>query len=423
MADASSRLVIANPIYDVVFKYLMDDPVVAATFLSTLTGIEIETIEPLPQEMTIGQDPGGPVESSTSKLRISTYRLDYGAWVREKGQGRGRIIIIEVQLSTAFAESLRFRKYLSYQYGDRRLFNEVTGAGGRINKLGVPIFPIYILGAGDRVLGDAPVVAVRTILEDGHKGGLLGASRSDFIDALFHEGMIINIPALKGKRRDEREQLLSIFDQANAQKNKRTMLVQMSDIPEKFHPLIRRLQAALNVEDVGDMILIDDDFFEDMKESDYMDKQAERMTKEAERMVAKAALMIEEAKRIEEEVKRVKDEVRRLKELRKRKEEARMRREEARMRRLERRKYKEATAEGHKPEEGATERGREEVSTHTTDESRRLREKVLLEVEVANKERAKAIKLLLATGTSPQFIAEKLDLSEEEIRRIDAAQL
>jgi len=82
------------------------------------------------------------------------------------------------------------------------------------------------------------------------------------------------------------------------------MLVSMSEIPERFHPLIRRLQAVLKVEDTGDMILIDDDFFEDMKEIDRQNKEAQRRIDEAQRRIDELQRKKEEALREEQAAQR-----------------------------------------------------------------------------------------------------------------------
>ena len=52
-------LQIANPIYDAVFKYLMEDPQSAVLLLSALTDLDISVLEPLPQEMTVSGDGDG----------------------------------------------------------------------------------------------------------------------------------------------------------------------------------------------------------------------------------------------------------------------------------------------------------------------------------------------------------------------------
>jgi hypothetical protein len=47
---------IANPIYDVVFKYLMEDAKVAKLLISSIIGEEIEELDFRPQEFTTDID-------------------------------------------------------------------------------------------------------------------------------------------------------------------------------------------------------------------------------------------------------------------------------------------------------------------------------------------------------------------------------
>ena len=49
---------IANPIYDVVFKYLMEDAKIAKLLISSIIGEEIETLDFRPQEFTADIDKG-----------------------------------------------------------------------------------------------------------------------------------------------------------------------------------------------------------------------------------------------------------------------------------------------------------------------------------------------------------------------------
>jgi len=44
-------MLIANPIYDVVFKYMMGDLKVAKTFISAIIGEEVEDLDFCPQEL------------------------------------------------------------------------------------------------------------------------------------------------------------------------------------------------------------------------------------------------------------------------------------------------------------------------------------------------------------------------------------
>jgi len=60
---------IANPIYDVVFKYLMNDNRVAKLIISTITGLKIETLEFRATEKTLALE----------KPALTIYRLDFAA--------------------------------------------------------------------------------------------------------------------------------------------------------------------------------------------------------------------------------------------------------------------------------------------------------------------------------------------------------
>ena len=42
-------MIIANPIYDVVFKYLLEDVEIARELLSTILGEEVQSVEVKPQ--------------------------------------------------------------------------------------------------------------------------------------------------------------------------------------------------------------------------------------------------------------------------------------------------------------------------------------------------------------------------------------
>ena len=66
-------MIIANPIYDVVFKYLLEDAEIARDLLSTILGEEVVQLEFKPQETS--------TESSDS---IKILRLDFKAIIKKK---------------------------------------------------------------------------------------------------------------------------------------------------------------------------------------------------------------------------------------------------------------------------------------------------------------------------------------------------
>lgn len=96
--------IIANPIYDVVFKYLMEDDKVARILLSALLKKDIVSLEMRRHGYT-----------ATQQTRISLYRIDFSARVRET-DGTEHLILIELQKTWLATETLRFRQYLGIQY-------------------------------------------------------------------------------------------------------------------------------------------------------------------------------------------------------------------------------------------------------------------------------------------------------------------
>ena len=102
-------ITIANPIYDVVFKYLLEDKEIAMGLLSVILGEEIIDITINPQEMTNDN------QADDDPKPLSFYRIDFAATIRRK-DGTLKKILIELQKSKIESNVRRFRKYLGDQY-------------------------------------------------------------------------------------------------------------------------------------------------------------------------------------------------------------------------------------------------------------------------------------------------------------------
>ena len=97
---------VANPIYDAVFKYLMEDNRVAKTVLSALLKREVAEVQMRKHEYTNG-----------TRDKISMFRIDFGAKVRQE-DGSLKLVLIELQKTWLETETLRFRQYLGTQYAN-----------------------------------------------------------------------------------------------------------------------------------------------------------------------------------------------------------------------------------------------------------------------------------------------------------------
>ena len=78
-------MTVANPIYDVVFKYLMEDQRIARTILSALLKEDILEVDMRPQEHV-----------NDKRDSVSVLRIDFGASVR-RPDGSVYLILIELQ--------------------------------------------------------------------------------------------------------------------------------------------------------------------------------------------------------------------------------------------------------------------------------------------------------------------------------------
>ena len=188
---------IANPIYDVVFKYLMEDERVAKIMLSALLQKEVIEVQMRQHEYT-----------SVGKSNISLFRIDFSAKIREK-DGTERLILIELQKTWRLSETLRFRQYLGTQYLDKENI-PVTKENSK--RFALPMISIYILG---HKLGDLqePVVYVRRRYLDQDSNPIVRGVPDPFIESLTHDTIIVQIPYLKGRIRSHLDRLLNLFDQ------------------------------------------------------------------------------------------------------------------------------------------------------------------------------------------------------------------
>lgn len=75
---------IANPIYDSVFKYIMEDERIAKTVLSALLKKEVLHVTTRPHEY-----------ANTSRDTLSMFRIDFAATVCEE-DGSQQVILIEL---------------------------------------------------------------------------------------------------------------------------------------------------------------------------------------------------------------------------------------------------------------------------------------------------------------------------------------
>ncbi|MEM9885321.1 MAG: hypothetical protein AAF849_05455 [Bacteroidota bacterium] len=282
-----TRIKIANPIYDVVFRYLMEDNEVAKLLLSTIIGEEIEELifQPTSHSRKIG-----------SGDSITVIRMDFSARIKQ-ANGKEKLILIELQKAKFYYQTMRFRRYLGKQYQNPENKDKKENA--------LPIYPIYILGDAFSEK-KAPVIKVARNYIDLATEEII-QEKHPFIEALTHDAMVIQIPYLTDRRRTELERFLSIFDQSLQVDTKGHVLaLNEEDYPNSYHTVIRRLNKALQSPDIEEDMDMEDEVINEFN------KQAE-IIQDIKEQVERAEREKEEAEqRAKEEKQRVKQLVQQL---------------------------------------------------------------------------------------------------------------
>ncbi len=270
---------IANPIYDVVFKYLLDDNKVAKVFLSAILEEEIVELEYRPKE----------VRTETEKSMLTVYPMDFSAKIKT-AEGDHKLVIIEIQKAKYHTDIMRFRKYLGSQYADpNNMYVEEEGV-----KYALPIISMYFLGHSLKHT-EAPVIRVKRNYYDMATGEEL-TEKEEFIESLTHDSYVIQIPKLKEKRRNELEILLSIFDQGDYRSNNHILKVREEDFPEKYHSVIRRLQRAIAESKVRDTMDLEDEILGELEDMERTIAKKEKTIEEKDKTIDEKNIIIERNK-------------------------------------------------------------------------------------------------------------------------------
>ena len=257
-------MIIANPIYDVVFKYLMEDTEIAKKLLSKIIGEEIINIVVEPQEFS----------SRSDKFEILILRLDFKATIKTR-EGKKKKVLIELQKGKNSADIMRFRRYL----GDNYLREDRSGD----KKIALPIITVYFLGFR---LVHVPTSVMKVSREyiDLITNKPIEA-KEEFVEKLTHDSYVIQIPRLKRKVRTELEGVLKVFDQSyNTDNNRKTLELSEQDIKdnELLKQVAERLRRAATEEKLLKQIEVEEEI-ENIIEKHIREKQ--QMAKERQEAV------------------------------------------------------------------------------------------------------------------------------------------
>ena len=271
-------MIIANPIYDSVFKFMLEDERVARILLSALLKKDVRELQMRRNEY-----------SNIQQTRISLFRIDFSAKITDES-GEEQLVLIELQKTWLATETLRFRQYLGSQYLDKE---NVPSNKDNPKGYGLPIISIYILG---HKLGDLkqPVVYVRRRYLDYDNIELTEGVPDPFIESLTHDSIIVQIPYLQGRARNRLERLLKVFDQDyRIAENDHLLSIDEGLMEADERLVLSRLAMAFASPDIRKSMSVEDEILSEIeardttimlkaREIESKDKEIESKDKELE---------------------------------------------------------------------------------------------------------------------------------------------
>ena len=187
-------MLIANPIYDATFKYLLENNRVARFLIGVILDCKVLTLEQVATEHA---------KKNTDSGQIELYRKDFAATIETKEEGKKRVII-EMQKAKTLGDISRFRKYL----------------GGEYTKSELPIIAIYILGFNLSV--DCAAFSAYPEYRNLRTNEPLKV-KDGFVDKLTHKAYFVQTPHIKPSLNSKLDMVLSLFEQANFASEDKTL--------------------------------------------------------------------------------------------------------------------------------------------------------------------------------------------------------
>jgi hypothetical protein len=195
----SEEIIIANPIYDVVFKRLMDDTENARLFIETLIDQKVESIKLKPQNNSVPID----IDSPSLQLQLSNNTkfvpLDFAVTIKSFAENSQKVLI-EIRKGKKSLDVQGFYEYLDEYY---QCVDEVDDSWY--------VITVFILGFElKHILTPAVKIAPKYIDLSTKQPFFV---KTNIAKQLTHECIIIQIPRIYGSFKTELEALLGLFEQ------------------------------------------------------------------------------------------------------------------------------------------------------------------------------------------------------------------
>jgi len=279
-------MIIANPFYDIVFKYLLEDVEITRELLSTILGEEVQSVEVKPQE-----------KSTETSGDIRILRFDFKAVIK-KPNGEMSKVLIELQKAKKAFNAMRFRRYLGDNY---RKEDEVFNERGLPEKRPLPIVTIYFLGFSLNSIPSGVVKINREYIDVVTQEKL--DIKKEFVELLTRDSYLIQVQKLGHATKSRIERVLQIFSPIYQSPKDRHQLDFQGDTND---PLVRRmaerLGRAIASEEIRDKMDVEDELERAFDRE--MSKKDEIIAEQEGIILEKDKLLIEEKQRAEAEIQK-----------------------------------------------------------------------------------------------------------------------
>ncbi len=303
-------IVLPNPLYDVVFKYLMEDNESAKILISTLINEKITQLDFEPVSHA------EKIKSPFATEEIKLFHLDFTATI-EKPDGSEELVMIEVQKASQGSDIFRFKRYISANFQKKREVEVHDPETQMIEKIHLPIrlVPIFILNFRiENEINDLIIRTNRTKMGVFREKAL--EKNNEFIDNLSFDLWVVQLPNLakinpadyaQDEYKSKLYALLKLFDQsAQAKNNKHRLLFLRHSFPDFLQRLINRLKAVeAENPDLEEQMHVEDEYLAELiklgNKINYYKEQWERgqvLIEEKEKAISEQQKAISEQRQV-----------------------------------------------------------------------------------------------------------------------------
>lgn len=263
--------IIPNPIYDVVFKFLMEDLESARIFLETLLNEKIIHLEfaPVSHASKIA-------EAEEKEPEIRLFHLDFTA-ILELAGGKRELVMIELQKANVPGDIFRFKRYISANFQKKQQKEIIDPHTQAVETIEQPVrlLPIFILNFRiEKEVNDLLIKTNRVKLGIFKNRTL--QEENEFIDNLSYDLWVVQLPNLSNIQPEDYANddykrrvylLLKLFDQDSQQaENRHRLRLIKALFPDFLNRVINRLKAADASEpDLEEQMYVEDEYLAELR--------------------------------------------------------------------------------------------------------------------------------------------------------------